>query len=710
MDVALPEENEDFKIPALNPLIKLFKASPDREGKPRWSLYHPASNKYFYINWTEFECIARFHKHVSARDLQNDLNKNTTLDVDLDDIKSLVVFLHTNSLLSLDQQAPAEIAKDKPLWERIVHGYLFFTLPLFKPTAFLKTSLPFIRPLLTKTFIWAMLIILAIGVILTIQRLDEFTHTFLEMFSVKGAIITFFVFTGIKIIHELSHAYIATKHGVSVPHMGVALIVMYPVLYTETTGAWRLSSARKRIEIGLAGIMAELALAAIFLMLWHVLPPGMGKSIAFSVVAISLIGSLFVNLNPLMRFDGYFVLSDMLNIENLHARAIALARWKIRRLLFGLTDAPPECFAPSLQRFMILFGLSIIIYRFFLFLGIALLVYFVFFKPLGLILMILELVWFIGAPMMSELKIWWKRKGDILKQKRAWLSGAVATTIIIFSLLPFQTNISVPGVLHAQQHRSVHAPSSAFIKSLNVEDGQKVSEGDVLAVLVSDALEKDIKVAQAILKTLNTQIKREKRDIERYRVTGTQLESDLRTAQQQFDALKAKTTRLIVKAPFDGVIRDLSPEIHANRYVSSDHLLLRVIEQNAENLTVYIGEGQLQRIAVGNKAFFYPDHSVFSKKELTVTSIDPVNIKTLSRPELASVYGGDIPSAMENGEVKSLEPLYKTHLKPLKNINNSNKSTVIETGHIRIKAIRESALLSTFRNFIALIIRESGLN
>ncbi len=703
--------DEDFSLPTLNPLIKLFKTSPDHDGTPRWTLHLPASNQYYQIGWAEFECLARFHQFETAAPLKAEINAQTTLDIDWDDIKALIMFLQKNSLLILDHKTLATPEKPKALWKKLVHGYLFFTIPLFKPTKFLKATLPYIRPFLSKTFITIMLSFLLFMIFLTFQRLDEFTHTFLEMFSLKGAFITFFVFTGIKIIHEMAHAYTATKYGVNVPHMGVAFIVMYPVLYTETTGSWQLSSVRARMAIGLAGVMAELSLAAIFLLLWHILPPGMGRSISFSVVAISMIGSLFVNLNPLMRFDGYFVVSDALGIENLHARAMALTRWKIRDILFGLHETPPDNFSPARQKFMMLFGLLILIYRFFLFLGIAFLVYYIFFKPLGLIMMGLELLWFILLPIWGELKQWWLRRSDIIKTRRSRISLGLVAFLILFLLLPLHTNVNISGVLHQSDYRSIYASVPSNIKSLNVKNDQSAKAGQILLILESDPLEKDLEIAKVKLEYLQIRKSREQTNIALYREHHGRLDNKISQAAQKLHALQKQKERLIIKAPFDGIIRDLRPEIHKGRWVSSHELLFTIIGKEKKTLTAYIGENQLARIEIGNKAKFYPKSSLFSQNNFIVESIDPTNAATLLWPELSSIYGGNIPAIAKEQKVSPLESIYRVKLKPLQKKDISLKTShFIEKGQVRIKAHRESVLLSIFQRFVALIIRESSLN
>ena len=120
-----------------------------------------------------------------------------------------------------------------------------------------------------------------------------------------------------KILHELGHAYAARHFGARVPVIGLAFLVMFPILYTDTTDVWRIQEKRSRTLINGAGITVELCIAAISLLLWAFLPDGIFRSIAFFAATTSWAMSLFVNLNPWMRFDGYYLISDLLGVENL---------------------------------------------------------------------------------------------------------------------------------------------------------------------------------------------------------------------------------------------------------------------------------------------------------------------------------------------------------------------------------------------------------
>ena len=154
-------------------------------------------------------------------------------------------------------------------------------------------------------------------------------------------------------------------------------------MYTDTTDAWRLRNHKERLLINFAGILTELHLALIATFIWGILPEGGMKSVMFFIATTSWISSLLINVSPFMRFDGYYVFADWLKAENLQPRSFALARWQVRDTLFGLNHSPPEELNPSRRWLFIIYAWSTWIYRFFLFIGIALLVYHFAFKFLN---------------------------------------------------------------------------------------------------------------------------------------------------------------------------------------------------------------------------------------------------------------------------------------------------------------------------------------
>ena len=701
----------DFRLPVLHPYLKLYQGdAATGTGEPTRTLHDPIANTYYRLNWAEFECLARFVFCSTAYELKQKVESETLLKIDMDDIAELVSFLQRNGLVVLKDQRIVPEQCGSGFLKKVVHSYLFFTVPLFRSQAFLDKTYPHVAWVLGQKFFTCMMGLLALGVILMLPRADEFFHTFTGLATFEGVIQILLILGFVKIVHELGHAYTATKYKIPVPHMGIAFIVMYPVLYTETTGAWSLSSRHDRLAIGMAGIRAELCLAAVFLMLWNIATPGSTlQTLSFMVVCVALVSSLLVNLNPLMRFDGYYMLSDMTGLENLQARACNFARWHIRRVLFSLPDDAPEFLNVRTQNFLVIFGYLLLIYRFFLFTGIALLVYHVFFKPLGLILFLIEIAYFIALPVLSEICIWWSRRQDIWQRPRGRRVILAVAAISLCFILPLNRTVAIPGILHAAEYQSVYPSTPSEIVEILVKEGDKVQAGDVILVLQSPKLEQDYKLAGQKLKKLESQLQQI--------LAGAQgqdsasIQDQIHAAREKLTELGRKRDELIVQAPFAGMVRDMMLNLHAGDMVREGDLLARIVNTQASRVTAYGLDEDIERIVVGNSAKFIPHAAPLTSIPLKVETIDPANIEILPWAQLGSPFGGPIKSEIDPAQGHALKPIQAiTRISLLPENKTESLDNTVLSGTIRITGSYTSPLYEFFRDAAGLFFRELGLN
>ena len=701
-------------IPKLRQDIHINPAPPGEDGSPTWTLYDPTANKYFKIGWFEFECLVRLDKCKTTLDLVQSLTHETTLKPDLEDIRNFVLFLIGNHLVRADDPAIVSFLEEEkklykaPVWKQVFKGYLFFSIPLVKPQRFLEATLPLVRPLLTRQFFILALCVLGYGLYLTSQRVDEFMATFMSYMNFQGVMYVIAATIFVKIFHELGHAYVATKYGVPVPVMGVALIVMYPILYTETTGAWKLSSRKKRIRIAAAGVMAEMVVAAIALMVWHFTPPGPVQSVAFFVGFTSLLASIVVNSNPLMRFDGYFLLSDLVGIDNMQDRGFAFAKWRIRKFLLGWHDEPPEYVSAKRKRFLQIFGIALIIYRFTLYTGIAFAVYYLFMKPLGMIFMVYVFAWFIGTPLLRELNVWREHSEIILRSTRVWVYVFVICAGLVSTLVPLQRSVEIPAVVHASVQTRMFAPMPAYIDRVWVKPFQRVHKGELLFSLSSNEVDYRLEGARLHYESLKDLREREQAlpEISRQRIT---IEEEIATAKDALDGLVEQKEQLEIRAPFDGIMRDISPDIHAGRWVGNNKLLGVVLQPEEVLVSGYVREADVVRVYDGLDGHFYPSYAPLKRFPVRVSYVDRVDAKDIYWKELSSLFGGPLPSDPgKEGKISLRNTSYAVDFKVNDRITPSLNSFVGE-GVVKLSA-KPVSVFSLFSSwFVSLSLREGGL-
>ncbi|MCP3669778.1 MAG: peptidase M50, partial [Gammaproteobacteria bacterium] len=397
-----------------------------------------------------------------------------------DEVSALAGFLVSNNLTQArDAEASARVHQQYTrqllgFWRWLLHNYLFIRIPLLRPDRWLNNWAPRLRWLFSDTVHYAILTLGALGGILVLRQWDAFWSTFIHFFTLQGLVFYGLTLALVKSVHELGHAFVAKRQGCRVASMGVALLVMLPVLYTDTTDAWRLRSRAARLRIVTAGVRSELYLTLLATFLWNVLPDGVMRSAAFFVATTSWVTSLLVNVSPFLRFDGYYAFSDWLGIENLQQRAFALGRWRLRELLWGFKDPLPEPVPRHRARVLVSYAWATWVYRFFLFLGIALLVYHMFFKVLGIVLFVVEVLWFIVLPMTREMGEWWQRRSSVRLSGLRLVFWLGVGGIFLLALWPQPGSIHLPAVLFAERSQSIFAMEEAQVAEVWVKRGEQV--------------------------------------------------------------------------------------------------------------------------------------------------------------------------------------------------------------------------------------------
>ncbi|MEK9894420.1 MAG: site-2 protease family protein, partial [Pelagibacteraceae bacterium] len=334
-------------VPALRDDLEILRTNSREDGSPAWMIYDALRNKYFTLGLTAFKLIKHW---VAGQDIVNFEKKvkQEGLDVSKDEIVQFIGFLQSNNLIiqpgdkgvmNLMQQRNAT---KQSWWMYVIHHYLFFKFPLFKPDVWLDRTLKYVKFFASKKFRYITYVLGLIGLMVVVNQFEQFLTTFTYFFSTEGFFYYLITLVFIKSLHELGHAYVAKHYGCQVPSIGIAFLVMFPFLYTDTSDAWRLRDHRERLFINFAGILTEFHIAILSIFLWAVLPEGVLKSAAYFLATTSLISSITINVSPFMRFDGYYIFSDWLKVENLHPRSFALAKWWLREFLFGLNVSAPE--------------------------------------------------------------------------------------------------------------------------------------------------------------------------------------------------------------------------------------------------------------------------------------------------------------------------------------------------------------------------------
>jgi putative peptide zinc metalloprotease protein len=508
----------------------------------------------------------------------------------------------------------------------------------------------------------------------------------------------------VKFLHELGHAFTAKRLGCRVPAMGVAFLVMWPVAYTDTNETWRLTDRYQRLRVASAGIVTELIVAAWATFLWALWPDGAARSAFFVLATTSWVATLAINASPFMRFDGYFILSDALDMPNLHARSFALARWQLREFLFNLREPAPEIFSKRLSVGLVCFAWATWLYRLVVFLGIAVLVYFYFFKLLGILLFVVELIWFIVWPLRSELREWWSRWAVIKTTGRSRRTGYALCALLLVFVLPWPGREGGAAILRPAEMWPIHAPAGARVDELSVREGDRVQEGQTLLKLhVPDlemrksALQERLQqqVWQAEAASLST-------DLSRNLVVNQQL---LSMVEAEWSGLNTEAMQYVPTAPFAGYVRDFDPGLHVGQWVSSKERLAFVVKDDGQwFVETWLDEHAAQKVRAGDSAMFFLDSATGPALRLTVKSVDEDTSRVLARPELAAQSGGHVLTREKNQQLWAENAVYRVTLTPERMPVELQGRTW--RGHLTIQVQWEVPIWRYLRHALAVIVRE----
>ena len=707
------EEKEEIPLPALRDDLEIVPTAAQPNGAPAWVIFDPVANRYFEIG-RELLDMLMLWRSGNVTKLIRRVKTEFGREITQEEVGEATHFLISNALVrdipgnDFKTMAQKGEAEKKSWFATAMHSYLFFRIPLFRPDRFLRATWWMVSPLFTRTAVWFYIIMGLMGLYLVSRQWEQFTGTFQFMLSWKGAIFYGASLVIVKSIHELGHAYMSVRYGLRVPTIGIAFMVLMPVLYTDTSGAWRLRSRRKRLMIDGAGIFTELALASMATFVWVFLPEGGLRLCVFAIATTSWVTSLAVNLNPLMRFDGYYILSDSLGFQNLQNRGFEMARWRLRELLFGLGLEPPEPLSAKMRRLVAVHAWATWIYRFFLFLGIALLVYTFFIKVVGIILFIVEILWFILFPIGRELAHWWSIKGQIMASKRFWVTSLVAGCFGLLAVIPWSTQITIPSLLPAGQEQSLFAPFPAQIEKLNIKNGEQVKKGDVLVQLAAPQLMKDLDLARERKTLIESRIDRTGSDDED-RASLIVLTNELQQVKEEIDGLLRIREQMTVRAPFDATVADVDPELHAGLWVNPKTPFAVLQTGNVPRIKGYVNEQNVFRFQPGTSAKFIPDDIDLPTLEAKVSSIAEASSEQLDEPYLALPFGGSI--AIEEARKEELRPTeaaYSVALVPSDSeaLNQPNKAI---RGVAIITGEPQSFYSRAKRQVLKVLVRELGV-
>jgi putative peptide zinc metalloprotease protein len=580
-----------------------------------------------------------------------------------EELLQLLTSLYQGNVIKMDVSGDVaelfereEEAKRKR-WISKLRSPLSVQIPLIDPENFVTKTQHWIKPLFTKWFglVWLLLVfnmLFMVG-----QHWDEMSKSVSDkMLAADNLFLLWLIYPIIKLFHEFGHAYAVKRGGGAVHELGFMLLVLIPVPYVDASSSSAFANKKDRMLVGAAGIMVELFFAAIATIVWVNAEPGLVKSIAYNVIFIAGISTVFVNGNPLLKFDGYYVFSDYLEIPNLAQRANQYWGWLFKRVVFGVKGYQSPAYDKKEASWLCLYGVAALIYRFFLMISIFLFVaqqYFV----IGVILAVWSIM---GTWVIPNLKLLAKpwQDGDIQAGTRnptLMISLIVGAVIFLFAVIPFPLTTSVEGVVLFTKERRMVIPESCFVDELNKTTGDSVKKGE----LILRCENKQIKARREILTQQLNEFQSKRLGVWEDPVAIKIFDEELNRLQKELEENAVQLGKLEVIAKTDGVWWQSRPDVHKELFYKRGELLGYIIDTNKIKIRAMIPEPDIrfirdktEDVVVRFPANFAREYSI---KEWHVF---PSTSKDIVSPVLTENGGGTIVVNPSAEKPESIQPYF----------------------------------------------------
>jgi putative peptide zinc metalloprotease protein len=467
--------------------------------------------------------------------------------------------------------------------EKIVHqkrrrrimGALFMQIPLAHPDEFLRRTASRVQWLFSRAFVcvWALAGLAAMWII--VSRFSEFQLPMNRLLATENLPFLWLSFVFLKVWHELGHGYACRIYGGAVPEMGLLLIAGTPAAYMDATAAWSFPERWKRLVVMMGGMYFESILAIPAVFIWAFSSSPLLSSCAHQIVMMASLITLLFNANPLMKYDGYFIASELLGIQNLRARSDRFLKGLLKRTFLGLKVKSPALTTQE-QLLLLVYGCAASIYRVLLVIGIAVMIA-QRFPLIGLAVAGFQLVTTVGSSAVQLGVYLLKSTETKAVRKRAAFLAVLALAILPAAtfVVPMPFDVVADGVVAAQTEHYLNAGVSGQYVSRAVAAGSTVAEGQLLATLENPDVTGQHQILLATLQEamLEWEVIRTRNLVEaaRYEPRIRELKQQLLETQRQVSALR-------ISAPGQSTVARTLPEAQFGRLVSAGETVAVLVD------------------------------------------------------------------------------------------------------------------------------------
>ncbi len=542
------------------------------------------------------------------------------------------------------------------------HNPIAFRVPLLDPDAFLTRWQALARPSFSRAsgVVWCAAV--AAAALAALQHAPELLAARGALLEPVGAMALWFTYPVVKALHELGHAFAVKRWGGEVHEMGILFLVFFPIPYVDASAASVYPDKRRRMLVSAAGIGVELFLAALCTFVWIHVEPGVVRQVAYAAMVVGGVSTLLFNGNPLLRFDGYYVLADAIEIPNLAARANQYVAALARRVILGLREQPLPETAPGERAWLVGYAIASFGYRTAVMLGIALYLA-SHFLLLGVVLAIATLALRVAAPLVRGVSqlltdpLVGERRGRAL----AGAGGLLAALAVLGFVLPLPLRTQTEGVTWLPERAHVRAGSEGFVVRMLAEPHGRVSAGTPLIRTRDPWLEARLRALEAEARALEL----ERQALARHDVVQAEIARErLAVTQAALARTRERADAVLIRSPADGIFVPADGQDPVGRYFRQGEVLAYVVDLSVATARVVVTQQQAALVRLDTRAAWARlEHDPTRVLPARILRAVPAASDRLPTPALGSAGGGPFAVDPEDPDGRqTLEPVFQFDL------------------------------------------------
>lgn len=542
------------------------------------------------------------------------------------------------------------------VWGKMITGLLFLRIPLIDPFPWLGGLTKPLRFVWTRWFVGLCCAFILWSAFWLFINRAEFAQNTINFFSSENLFLVWLTIIFVKTCHEFGHAMTCRHFGGEVHEMGICLICFTPAGYVDASDAWMMPKNSHKIYVTIAGIFTEFVLAGIAAHIWLYLPDGLAKNLAFNAMIVASVNTIFFNANPLMRFDGYYVMSDLLQIPNLRSKSMSYCSFHVQRLLLGYRNLVQERAIGDEHnsRVFIIYAILAYVYMMTVIYGLTK-VFGRVLAPYGLHDFGLAVGIFVEGSfaMFPIVKVFSDAftagPGNIVREERAsrrvarWLVPLVVV-VVVLALVPSHFRVRQQAVVVPQQSAQAGVEIGGIVREVKVHTGQWVEAGEPLLLLHNPEVELEARTAELSFDSAKVQLAAMESggSLERTSL-APEAALALDSASTGLDRARRRLAELVVRSPMAGYV--VTPDIDRleGQYLQEGFPGLRVADQRKFKLLIPLTEPQAELVELGSpvEGHLRADGQAIEAK-LSVLPSQKASWEVY-QPAMVSAFGGPAP-------------------------------------------------------------------